>query len=101
MHLRRTTAFVAILAVAAGLVPALAAPPAVAEDPTGPQASITTDGGLLTLDLGNQPESGAPAASSATASSSDGIPDAHGDWPTGNRDRARTGNAAWEEFRLS
>lgn len=98
MHLRRSTAFALTVALAGALLPATSAPSAAADDPSGPQAVITAADGVLSLDLGDQPESGAPTASAAAASSSDGVPDSNGDWPTGNRDRARTGNAAWEEF---
>lgn len=101
MTSRRFLTALATLALLVTLLPAMAAAPSAAQDPSGPDAALTVSDGLLSLDLsGDSTALGeAPTAqATATASSVDGVPDATGDWPTGNRNRARTGNAAWEEF---
>lgn len=62
-------------------------------------ASLSTSGGALELVSGTGPEStGTASATSSTLArpSSDFL--GPGEWPMGNHDLARSGNAGWEEF---
>src|SRR5581483_4841959 len=69
--------------------------------PTTSEAAVTMAGGALSLVTGTGGTSSgtAPAAAAAMSAPATGnTVDAPGEWPTGQHDRSRTGNAAWEEF---
>lgn len=113
--MRSTRAIASGLAAAllASLIPVVAPTPAGAEEPllesvwsiadgiaaTGNYETTTSNGGALAINLDdNAPEAEgttAPLAAVATQSSQTEAP---GEWAMGQRNLARTGNAAWEEF---